>query len=285
MIPVHTRWDNSQLQGSPEPPPPLVAVKAFPELLIESPVAIELEPGTGAVLLLENYHYKERRSALRRFIPRRDQKESELLLELPELIYSIAFHPDYEGNGFIYLGINGPGPEEENHSKVVRYTIDRQAPHALIEDSAFTIIEWPSNGHNGAALCFGNDGMLYVTSGDGTSLMDLDNVGQDLTSLKSKVLRLDVDRAVPGKGYVVPPDNPFVGMPNIRPETWAYGLRNPWRITNDLESGQIWVGDNGQDLREFARLLKRGANYGLARKLSFTRTAPSGIFPASSYLA
>ena len=129
-------------------------------------------------------------------------------------------------------------------------------------ESLVTIIEWPSNGHNGAATCFGNDGMLYVTSGDGTNLMDLDVVGQDLTTLLSKVLRLDVDGASDGHTYQVPPDNPFVGMPDIRPETWAYGLRNPWRITSDPVSGQIWVGTNGQDLRESAHLLERGANYG-----------------------
>lgn len=257
-----TAWNNSQLKGSPEPPPPYVAVRAFPDIPITHPVAIKLEPGTPHHLLLQNYEREEKRATLKRILNQHGVRSTEILLEIPESAYSIAFHPRYEQNGFLYLGSNGPDDSAVNHTRVVRYTVDRQPPHGLLEDSAFTIIEWPSNGHNGAAMCFGNDGMFYVTSGDGTSLMDLDETGQDLTSLQAKVLRVDVDGAAPGQGYRVPKDNPFVGMNAVRPETWAYGLRNPWRITADRESGQIWVGQNGQDLREFAHLLERGANYG-----------------------
>ncbi|MCZ6675530.1 MAG: PQQ-dependent sugar dehydrogenase, partial [Verrucomicrobia bacterium] len=255
-------WDNSHLQGSPEPPPPFVAVRAFPELAFKSPAAIELEPGRGRILFLETYDQEDKNNTLKCFNPGRDVSESETLLEIPGLAYDITFHPRYEENGFLYLGIRQPGPDGNNHARIVRYTVDQQAPHHLVGGSAFTIIEWPSDGHNGSAICFGNDGMFYVTSGDGTSLMDLDLMGQNLTTLLSKVLRLDVDGAPPGQPYRVPEDNPFVGIENIRPETWAYGLRNPWRITNDPESGQIWVGQNGQDLRESAHLLERGANYG-----------------------
>lgn len=255
-------WVNTRLIGSPETPPPFVAVRAFPQLAMKRPVAIELEPGTGQILLLQNYAWEEKRSTLRRFAARAEVSEAETLLELPELAYSIGLHPKYAENGWLYLGSNGPGAEGKMHSRIVRYTVDRRPPHRIVEGSALTIIEWPSAGHNGAAMAFGKDGMLYVTSGDGTGLSDLDNVGQDLTSLRSKVLRLDVDGAPQGQPYRVPADNPFVGKEGIRPETWAYGLRNPWRITSDPESGQIWVGQNGQDLREYAHLLERGANYG-----------------------
>jgi len=111
-------------------------------------------------------------------------------------------------------------------------------------------------------MTFGHDGMMYVTTGDGTAHGDANLVGQDTSSLLAKVLRIDVDGAPAGETYRIPPDNPFVGQDGIRPETWAYGLRNPWRITHDPVSGQIWVGENGQDLREYAHLLRRGANYG-----------------------
>jgi glucose/arabinose dehydrogenase len=104
--------------------------------------------------------------------------------------------------------------------------------------------------------------MLYVTSGDGSPNSDALNAGQNTGSLLAKVLRIDVDGAADGEAYRVPSDNPFAGREGMRPETWAYGLRNPWRITNDPVSGQIWVGQNGQDLREYAHLLERGANYG-----------------------
>jgi len=255
-------WANQRLNGSPEPPAPYLAVRAFPNLAVQRPVAVELEPGTGQMLLLQNYAWAEKRSVLRRFSPLADVDQADTLLELPEPAYSIGFHPKYIENGWLYIGSNGPGADGALFSRIVRYTVERQPPHRIVEGSALTVIEWPSAGHNGASMAFGNDGMLYVTSGDGTGLSDLDHVGQDLSSLRAKVLRIDVDGAPAGQTYRVPADNPFVGSNGIRPETWAYGLRNPWRITADRESGQIWVGQNGQDLREYAHLLERGANYG-----------------------
>ncbi len=111
-------------------------------------------------------------------------------------------------------------------------------------------------------MTFGHDGMFYVTSGDGTSDSDTNIVGQDMGSLLAKVLRIDIDHLDPGKTYSVPKDNPFVGMKWARPEIWAYGVRNPWRMTIDRETGAIWVGQNGQDLWEQAYRLEKGANYG-----------------------
>jgi glucose/arabinose dehydrogenase len=257
-----TPWVNTRLVGTPEPRPAYTVVPAYPRLAMKRPVAIEQEPGTGKLVVLQNYAWEEKRSMLRRFAASRDVSEAELLLEMSEPAYSFCFHPRYSLNGWIYIGSNGPATTGKLHSRIVRYTVDREPPHRLLEGSALTILEWPSAGHNGAAVAFGNDGMLYVTSGDGTGLSDLDNVGQDLSSLCSKVLRIDVENASSAEPYRVPADNPFVGREGIRPETWAYGLRNPWRITADRESGQIWVGQNGQDLREFAHLLERGANYG-----------------------
>src|SRR5262249_22920486 len=133
---------------------------------------------------------------------------------------------------------------------------------AIDPKSALTIIEWDSNGHNGGDLAFGLDGMLYVSSGDGTSDSDTNLTGQDLTKLLAKVLRIDVDHPAPGQAYAVPPDNPFVKTPGARPETWAMGFRNPWRLTIDKKTGDLWVGNNGQDLWEQAYLVERGANYG-----------------------
>ena len=124
------------------------------------------------------------------------------------------------------------------------------------------IMEWQSVGHNGAALGFGKDGMLYVTSGDGTSNSDEWSSGQDLTRPLAKLLRIDVDHPADGKPYSIPSDNPFLKTPGARPETWAYGFRNPWRMTIDRPTGDIWVAENGQDLWEYARIAHRGENYG-----------------------
>lgn len=266
------RWRNTRLVGTPEPPPPFRAVRVYPRIKSHDvktpehepygPVAVKREPGANRIIFLENYGYSELRGVMRRFTATADAAESETLLELKEHVYSFTFHPDFARNGFVFLGVNGPDVTGKIHTRIVRYTVDRTAPYAVRPDSRRVIIEWPSNGHNGGDCAFGNDGMLYVTSGDGTSGLDGFNSGQDLTSMLGKVMRIDIDHAPVDRAYVVPPDNPFLSVTNARPEIWAYGLRNPWRITSDRESGQIWVGENGQDIREYAHLLGRGKNYG-----------------------
>jgi mono/diheme cytochrome c family protein len=104
--------------------------------------------------------------------------------------------------------------------------------------------------------------MMYVTTGDGTSDSDTDEMGQRIDTLMSKLLRIDVDHPADGKEYSVPKDNPWVGDKRYAPESWAYGFRNPWRIACDEKTGHIWVGQNGQDLWEQAFLVKKGDNYG-----------------------
>ena len=155
----------------------------------------------------------------------------------------------------------GPGGKMQ----IARFTMARRSPFGLDPASEEVIIEWPSNGHNGGGIVFGQDGMLYITTGDGTSDSDDDNVGQDMTRLLAKLLRIDVDHPEPGKTYSVPKDNPFVGLKDARPETWAFGFRNPWRMTRDQETGHIWVGNGGQDLWETAYLVERGRELWLER--------------------
>jgi uncharacterized repeat protein (TIGR03806 family) len=104
--------------------------------------------------------------------------------------------------------------------------------------------------------------MLYISTGDGTSDSDGWVSGQDLSELLGGIVRIDVDHTNGSQHYSVPRDNPFVGMTNARPENWAYGLRNPWRLCIDQKTGQIWAGNNGQDLWETAHLIRRGENYG-----------------------
>ena len=103
---------------------------------------------------------------------------------------------------------------------------------------------------------------MFVTSGDGTSDSDANLTGQRTDLLLAKVLRIDVDHPTANRPYSIPKDNPFVADDRFAPETWAYGLRNPWRISYDAPSDQLWVGMNGQDLWEQAYLIEKGANYG-----------------------
>nr|WP_180218030.1 PQQ-dependent sugar dehydrogenase [Streptomyces albus] len=126
--------------------------------------------------------------------------------------------------------------------------------------------EQPFANHNGGAVAFGPDGMLYLALGDGGSANDPHDNGQNLDTLLGKILRID-----PAKGdpYAVPADNPFVGEPGVRPEIWAYGLRNPWRFSFDAARGDLLIGDVGQNRREEIDRAPAGSgggeNYGWSR--------------------
>jgi glucose/arabinose dehydrogenase/mono/diheme cytochrome c family protein len=257
-------WDVSRLVGSPEPPLPFRAVPAFPKLKTKEPIMIVNEPGRADFLLIEcNGYVPVRKARICRLANDPAVAESEVLLEIDESAYDLCFHPRFAENGHLYLGANGRFGEgkDDYNTRVLRYTMDRKTGQ-IDPASRQVIIEWQSHGHNGAALTFGKDGMLYVTSGDGTSDSDDGNSGQDLTRLLAKVLRIDVDHPADGRLYGIPADNPFLKTAGARPETWAYGFRNPWRMTMDRETGDIWVGENGQDLWEYARIVHRGENYG-----------------------
>lgn len=252
---------DSRVVGSPDPPSPYKVVRAFPKLTIQQPLSMTPEPGTDRLFILQ--HLKNWAGPGRLLAVRDDQDstDAEMLLEVDGLAVGVAFHPHFERTGHIYIGLNGPsqGPKS---TQVVRYTVDRRPPHGIDPKSKLVVIEWPSDGHNGGDLAFGNDGYLYVSSGDGTSGSDANLTGQSLDDLLAAVLRIDVDHPDPGRNYGVPKDNPFVARPGARPELWAYGFRNPWRVSYDREAGQLWVGQNGQDLWEQVYLVQKGANYG-----------------------
>ena len=251
---------DSLVAGSPEPPLPYRAVRAYPELKLEWPVDVQVEPGSKRLIVIEEQGAYGP-TKIMRTTGASNQTELEFLIDPKGVAYSIAFHPNFLENGFMYIGSNGKKEGEKHKSRIVRHTLARTGPFGVLGDE-MTVIEWESNGHNGAALTFGKDGMMYVTTGDGTSDSDANVVGQDLSRTLAKVLRIDVDHPTPGQSYSVPKDNPFVHVADAAPETWAYGLRNPWRITTDAKTGHVWVGNNGQDMWEQVYLIERGANYG-----------------------
>ena len=104
--------------------------------------------------------------------------------------------------------------------------------------------------------------MLYISLGDGGSGGDPQGNGQDPSTLLGSILRIDVSGLGPDQGYRVPPDNPFVGVDGARPEIWAYGLRNPWRMAFDPATGLLWLGDVGQADFEEIDIIQGGGNYG-----------------------
>jgi hypothetical protein len=164
-------------------------------------------------------------------------------------------------NRWLFVISNGPVKQQTKRNRISRWTISRENGIAD-PDSELIILEWESNGHNGGDLAFGPDGMLYCPTGDGTSDSDPLATGQGLNDLLAVMLRIDVDHPSNGQNYSVPADNPFIDTPGARPEIWAYGFRNPWRLDIDQQSGKIWVGQNGQDLWEQVYEVRRGENYG-----------------------
>ncbi len=253
----------SRVAGSPEPPLPYRVVRTLPQLQLTNPVYVEKEPGSQRLFIIDQ-DPSSGKQRVGRTSGDLSSDQVETLLETSDVAYSLAFHPDYKTNGYFYMARSGaPGADGyDKQVRVTRYTISPGGKGRVVDGSSLEIIQWGSNGHNGAALTFGHDGMLYITSGDGTSDSDTNLTGQGMDHLLAKLLRIDVDHPDQGATYSVPPDNPFVDLEGARPETWAYGFRNPWRVTTDSRTGHIWVAQNGQDLWEQAYLVKRGANYG-----------------------
>jgi uncharacterized repeat protein (TIGR03806 family) len=255
----------SRVVGFPDPPPPYRPARVLSGYRPGYPIQTQVIPGSTQMLLITQPRSYGPTTVWRvPTDPAPTEKDAVRLFDTPfeGTATDLTFHPKFRENGYVYVGWNGGAKGAKKKCFVTRYAMQTAAPYALDTASAKTIIEWESDGHNGLALCFGTDGMMYVTSGDGTSDSDTNDVGQKTDSMLAKLMRIDVDRPAAGKQYSVPADNPFVNDPRFVPETWAYGMRNPWRICCDPATGHIWLGQNGQDLWEYAHLVRKGDNYG-----------------------
>ncbi len=176
-------------------------------------------------------------------------------------LLGIAFHPQFATNRYVYFYYMGLNAGDDLESRVARYqfaangTIDKNSELILLR------FDQPYSNHNGGQLAFGNDGFLYIASGDGGSGGDPQQNGQNKNNLLGKILRIDVDNPANGKNYGIPADNPFASSGGS-PEIWAYGLRNPWRFSFDSETGDLWAGDVGQGAWEEINIVTNGGNYG-----------------------
>ncbi|MBM3140418.1 MAG: PQQ-dependent sugar dehydrogenase [Chloroflexi bacterium] len=180
-----------------------------------------------------------------------------------EGLLSVELDPAFTSNGHVWLYYSVAGGQRR--TRLSRVTVDlARAPYRADPASELVVLEVPQpfSNHNGGAIRFGPDRMLYLGLGDGGSGGDPQRHGQNLGTLLGSVIRIDVLAATPDRPYTVPADNPFVGRAGARPEIWAWGLRNPWRMSFDPATGVLWLGDVGQNASEEVNVIERGGNYG-----------------------
>ena len=178
-------------------------------------------------------------------------------------LLGLAFHPNFPTDPRLFVDYT----DAKGDTQVSSFTVDPATPDAADPKSEVKILHvaQPYANHNGGAVAFGPDGFLYVSLGDGGSGGDPQDNGQSLKTMLGKILRIDIDHQAAGKPYAIPPDNPFAATADALPEIFLYGLRNPWRMSFDRTTGDLWIGDVGQNAWEevdVARAGTSGQNYG-----------------------
>jgi glucose/arabinose dehydrogenase len=239
-------------------------VVGFPHIFFTHPVGLQhAADGTGRLFVVEQA------GRILVFPNSPDVLTATLFLDIQDRVNAvgeeegllgIAFHPDYETNGYFYVNYTAANPRR---TVISRFSVLVSDPNRADPTSELVLLEFdqPFPNHNGGQLTFGPDGYLYIATGDGGGAGDPLNNGQNLSTLLGKILRIDVNGTAAGLNYSIPPDNPFVGT-GFREEIYAYGLRNPWRFSFDPVTRELWAGDVGQDTREEIDIIESGKNYG-----------------------
>jgi glucose/arabinose dehydrogenase len=191
----------------------------------------------------------------------------------------LAFHPDYKRTGefFVFYTTKEAG----HHNVLSRFRVSKDDPDRADPASEEVLLRVQHKywNHDGGTVVFGPDGYLYLALGDGGLANDPDGNGQNLNTLLGKIIRIDVNRKSAGTPYAIPPDNPFVGRKDARPEIYAYGLRNVWRMAFDRATGRLWASDVGQNLYEEIDLIEKGGNYGWSIREGLHPFGPKGVGP------
>jgi CubicO group peptidase (beta-lactamase class C family) len=269
----------------PETASNLEVEKAFPKLRFNRPILLtNAGDGSGRVFVPSQL------GVISVLPNNRDVEEPGVFLDIePRVVYEdkenekgllgMAFHPKYRENGEFFLYYTPTGTPKKHTAIVSRFRVSKDDPNKADPASEEEIlrIEHPFWNHKGGTLAFGPDGYLYVAVGDGGLANDPYGNGQNLNTLLGKILRIDVDHRDGDKKYAIPKDNPFVDQSGARGEIYAYGLRNPWRIAFDRQTGTLWCADVGQDLWEEIDLVTKGGNYGWNLREGVHRFGPKGV--------
>ncbi len=224
-----------------------------------------------------NLYFATQHGEVYKFENKADVKESHLLLDLrskvqyndrqnEEGFLGMAFHPKFKENGhfYAYYTAKRNQPNDPMVSVISRFTVSKDDPNKADPASEEIVLKIPQPywNHNGGTIVFGPDGYLYIGLGDGGAGDDPHHNGQNMNELLGEVLRIDVDRKDDGKNYAIPKDNPFVERKDARPEIFALGIRNIWRMAFDPVTKNLWAGEVGQNLWEEIDIIKSGGNYG-----------------------
>jgi len=242
----------------------ITTAEAFPSLTFANPVDIQ-NAGDGSNKLF----VVEQAGVIKVFNNTSGVSSAETFLDIKSKVTSggergllgLAFHPDYETNGFFYVNYTQGGPLK---TVIARYTNPDRSTTRVDPTSEKILLTFdqPYDNHNGGSLQFGKDGFLYIATGDGGSGGDPQNNAQNRKSFLGKILRLDVNSTTKGN-YGIPADNPYAtSTEGFLPEIYAYGLRNPWKISFDKQTGDLLAADVGQNEREEINLITKGGNYG-----------------------
>jgi glucose/arabinose dehydrogenase len=196
----------------------------------------------------------------------------------------LAFHPDYKRTGEFFVFYT---ETTRGHNNVLsRFRVSKDDPDradAASEEVLLRVTHKYWN-HDGGTVVFGPDGYLYLALGDGGSGNDPDGNGQNLNTLLGKIIRIDVNRRDGDKPYAIPKENSFVGRSDARPEIYAYGLRNVWRMAFDRPTGRLWAADVGQNLYEEIDLIEKGGNYGWGIREGLHPFGPKGVGPRADLI-
>ncbi|WP_167546667.1 PQQ-dependent sugar dehydrogenase [Stieleria maiorica] len=257
-------WTNSNIKGSPAPPLPYTTRRVFTQVQLDHPTEIVWLPEAekwiatqlnGAIVAFEND--SENATA----VPCMDLNECHDGRISQGL--GTKFHHDLSGQPWCFVTYSFRGGDDAA-TMLVRFKVTDPTVPKVDLSSRVVLAKWSSSGHTGGSMQFGPDGMFYVSIGDGQPPYppDANNTGQDLSDLESAILRIDVDDPTVERPYRIPADNPFVGRSDARPEIWAYGFRNPWKIAFDPDSGDLLAADVGWEMREMIHRVARGRNHG-----------------------